>query len=166
MAAALDVRQNQHALIELMWFYNETVTNIHKRLKKMYGDGAVDHSTVIRWASRISGESGHVNVKEFPRSDRPHTAQTPDNMRGINNLNFAGKTRNRDRSWRRRSHVCRILKWSYKNSGNEIWLRHFESEKKRQSMEWHHTNSPYIPDMPLCYYHLICKLKESLRGMR
>ena len=25
--------------------------------------------------------------------------------------------------------------------GDEIWLHHFESETKKQSMEWHHANS-------------------------
>jgi histone-lysine N-methyltransferase SETMAR len=27
-------------------------------------------------------------------------------------------------------------------TGDEIWIHHFETETKRQSMEWHHTNSP------------------------
>jgi hypothetical protein len=38
------------------------VGNIHKRLKNVYGDDAVDHSTVIRWARRLclySGFSSH-----------------------------------------------------------------------------------------------------------
>jgi hypothetical protein len=27
-------------------------------------------------------------------------------------------------------------------TGGETWIHHFEPEKKRQSMEWHHTTSP------------------------
>lgn len=27
-------------------------------------------------------------------------------------------------------------------TGDETWIHHFEAETKRQSMEWHHTNSP------------------------
>ena len=26
--------------------------------------------------------------------------------------------------------------------GDETWIHHFEPDAKRQSMEWHHTNSP------------------------
>ena len=33
-------------------------------------------------------------------------------------------------------------------------------------MEWHHTNSPYFPDLVPCDYHLFGKLKTSFRGSR
>ena len=29
-------------------------------------DDSVDHSTVSRWASRLSGESGHTNIRDIP----------------------------------------------------------------------------------------------------
>ena len=29
-----------------------------------------------------------------------------------------------------------------KVTGDETWLHHFEPEMKRQSMDWHHANSP------------------------
>ncbi|KAJ4450334.1 hypothetical protein ANN_01754 [Periplaneta americana] len=38
--------QKQRAVIEFLCCENETVGNIHKRLKKVYGDAAVDYSTV------------------------------------------------------------------------------------------------------------------------
>jgi hypothetical protein len=80
MAAAVDVHQKQCAVIEFLCCENETVGNIHKRLKNVHGDGAVDRSTVSRWARRLSGESGHANIRDSPRTGRPHTAQTPDNV--------------------------------------------------------------------------------------
>ena len=40
-------------------------------------------------AGGLSGESGHANGQNFPRSDRSHTAQTPDNVQYINNLILA-----------------------------------------------------------------------------
>ena len=65
---------------------NETVANIHKKLKKLYGDDVVDYNAVSRWASKLSVESGHANIRDFPHSGTPHTAQTPDNVQFINNL--------------------------------------------------------------------------------
>ena len=57
---------------------------IHKRLKKVHGNNTVDRSTVSRWASRLSGESRHANIRDFPPSGREHITQTPDNMQHIN----------------------------------------------------------------------------------
>jgi histone-lysine N-methyltransferase SETMAR len=50
-----------------------------------------------------------------------------------------------------RKTVCSELLAQYENgddfllkilTGDETWLHHFEPETKRQSMEWHHANSP------------------------
>jgi transposase len=86
MAAVLDVRQKQRGLIEFLCCENETVGNIHKRLKNVQGGDAVGRSTVSRWARRLSGESGHANIRGSPRTGRPHTAQTPDNVQRVNNM--------------------------------------------------------------------------------
>ena len=75
MVAALDVHQKQHAVIEFLCCENETVTDIHKRLKKVHGDDTVDHSTVSRWESRLFGESGHAIIRDFSHSGRLYTAQ-------------------------------------------------------------------------------------------
>jgi hypothetical protein len=60
------------------------VGNIHKRLKNVYGDDAVDHSTVSRLVRRLSGESGHANIRDYPCISRLHTAQTPDSVQRVN----------------------------------------------------------------------------------
>jgi hypothetical protein len=44
MAAGLDVHQKQRAVIEFCC-EDETVENVDKRLKNVYGDDAVDRST-------------------------------------------------------------------------------------------------------------------------
>ncbi|PSN49523.1 hypothetical protein C0J52_24760 [Blattella germanica] len=80
MAATIDIRQKQRAVIEFLCCENETVGNIHKWLKRVYGAAAVDRSTVSRWESRLRDERGHANIRANPRSGRPHTAQTPDNV--------------------------------------------------------------------------------------
>lgn len=188
MAAALHVRQKQRAVIEFLCCENETVGNIHKRLKRVYGDDAVDRSTVSRWAQRVSGENGHANIQDRGRSGRPQTAQSPAIVQRINNLVMDDRRVTvKEMSLRvgiGEASVCRILKqlglkkvcarWvprmltdDHKNTrqtvcrellaqyedggddflqrivtGDETWLHHFEPETKRQSMEWHHTNSP------------------------
>jgi transposase len=62
------------------------VGNIHKRLKNVYGDDTVDCSTVSQWARRLTGESWHTNIRDSPRTGRPHTTQTPDNVQRGNNM--------------------------------------------------------------------------------
>jgi hypothetical protein len=47
-------------------------------VKNVYGDSAVDKSTVSRWASQIAGsEKGQAELGDIPRSGRPTTAVTP-----------------------------------------------------------------------------------------
>jgi hypothetical protein len=77
MAWCGDVRLKQRAVIEFLVAEKESVTNIHRWLKKLYGDNAVDKSTVIRWASRIAGsEKGQAELSDASLSDRPTTAVT------------------------------------------------------------------------------------------
>jgi hypothetical protein len=85
VAAALDVCQKQRAVMFLCC-ENETVGNIHRRLKNVYGDDAVNHSTVNWWARRLSGESGRANIQDSPRTGRRQTTQTPDNVQHVNDM--------------------------------------------------------------------------------
>ncbi|KAJ4433526.1 hypothetical protein ANN_15835 [Periplaneta americana] len=91
MTAVFDNRHKQRAVIEFLCCENETVGIIHKRLKKVYGDAAVDRSTFSRWASRLSGERGQVNIRDTPRSGRPCTARSLDNVQRVNNMVVADK---------------------------------------------------------------------------
>jgi hypothetical protein len=86
MAVALDVRQKQSSVIQFLCCENATAGNIHKRLQNVHGDDAVNRSTVSRWARRLSGESVHINNWDSPRSGRPHTAQTSDNVQRVNDV--------------------------------------------------------------------------------
>ncbi|KAJ4450834.1 hypothetical protein ANN_02265 [Periplaneta americana] len=52
---------------------------------------AVDRSTISRWASRLSGERRHANSRHTPRSGRPCTARTPDNVERVNYMAVANK---------------------------------------------------------------------------
>jgi hypothetical protein len=81
MESVSDVRSKQRAEIEFLLAENESITNIHSRLTNIYGDMAVDKSTVCRWAKRLaSSEQGEGNVSDLSRSARPSTAVTPTTM--------------------------------------------------------------------------------------
>ena len=54
MESASDMRSKQRAVIEFLLAENETSESIHRRLRKVYGDMAVDKSTVSRWAKRLA----------------------------------------------------------------------------------------------------------------
>jgi hypothetical protein len=53
MAAGLDVHQKHRAVIKFFCCENETVGNIDKRLKNVYGDDAIDCSTVSQLGPQI-----------------------------------------------------------------------------------------------------------------
>jgi hypothetical protein len=68
----------QQAVIEFLVVAKESVTNIHRQLKTVYGDSAVDKSTASHWASQIAGsEKGQVELSDAPHSGWPTTAVTP-----------------------------------------------------------------------------------------
>jgi transposase len=76
-----DVHSKQKAVTEFLFTENKSMTNIHRSLTKVYGDMAVDKSTVRRWAKRLdSSEQGQSNVSDRPVSGRPSTAVTPATM--------------------------------------------------------------------------------------
>jgi histone-lysine N-methyltransferase SETMAR len=75
MESVSDVRS------EFLLAENESITNMHRRLRNVCGDMAVDKSTVSRWAKRLaSSEQGQDNVFYLPRSGLPSTAVTPATM--------------------------------------------------------------------------------------
>jgi hypothetical protein len=39
-------------------------------VKNVYGDDAVDYSTISRWACRLSGQSRNTNIQNFPSTGR------------------------------------------------------------------------------------------------
>jgi len=67
----------QRAIIEFLVTEKELVTDIHKRLKSLYGVNAVDKSTISLWASRTAGfAKGQVELTDARRFDWPTTAVT------------------------------------------------------------------------------------------
>jgi [histone H3]-lysine36 N-dimethyltransferase SETMAR len=82
----MDMRMKQRAVIEFLVLEKNTVGNIHKRLQNVYGNCAVDRSTVSRWVKRTCEEHGHTDLDDQPRKGRPQTAMTEDTIDRVNNL--------------------------------------------------------------------------------
>jgi hypothetical protein len=49
MAAALEVREKQRALVEFLCCENEIMGSIHKRLKNVYGDANYVYCCFVAW---------------------------------------------------------------------------------------------------------------------
>jgi hypothetical protein len=81
MESLSDVHSKQRAVIEFLLAENESITDIHRHLTNVYGDMAVDKSTVSRWAKRLaSSEQGQGNVSDLLLSGHPSTAVIPATM--------------------------------------------------------------------------------------
>lgn len=71
----MSTRIKQRAVIGFLTAEKVTPTEIHRRLKKVYGDDAVDRSTVNRWVIKFRAcEPGKTRIVDEPRSGRPITA--------------------------------------------------------------------------------------------
>jgi hypothetical protein len=66
------VAEEQRAVIKFLCCGNETVGNIHKRLKNVHGDDAVDRST--------------VGMPIFGILLAPAHRETPDNVQRVNDM--------------------------------------------------------------------------------
>jgi hypothetical protein len=76
-----EAHHKKRPVIELLTADKETVGNIHKYLKIIYGDCTVDRSTAGHWAKCMgSSERGKANLSDEPSSSHPTSVLTPDNV--------------------------------------------------------------------------------------
>ena len=83
MIALKQSRQKQRVVIEFLLSEGETAQNISRRLKEVYGNSAIDYSTVTRWVKRINdGQEGPTesNLCDRARSGRLSSAQSSANI--------------------------------------------------------------------------------------
>ena len=83
MIAPKQSRQKQRVVIEFLVSAGETAQNISRRLKQVYGYGAIDYSTVTRWVKQISDgqeEPAESDLCGRPRSGRPSSAHSSANI--------------------------------------------------------------------------------------
>ena len=80
MAAPLELRQKQRAVIEFLVCEGETPVNIHRGLQNVYKEITLDYSNVRRWVCRLNDEKvGTASVADKPRSGRPSSSVIPAN---------------------------------------------------------------------------------------
>ena len=97
MAAPLEIRIKQKAVIEFLVAEGKTPVNIHKRLQSVWYDGALDYSNVRRWACRLAKDSdesqqfGYASLKDKFRTGRPSTSVNLDNKANANKLISEGR---------------------------------------------------------------------------
>ena len=83
MIAPKQSRQKQRVVIEFLLSEGETAQNISRRLKHVYGDGAIDYSTVTRWVKPINDgqeEPAESDLCDRPRSGTPSFAHSSVNI--------------------------------------------------------------------------------------
>ena len=76
-------QQKQRVVIEFILSEGETAQNMSRRLKQVYGGGAIDYSTVTRWVKRINDgqeEPAESDLCDRPRSGRPSSAHISANI--------------------------------------------------------------------------------------
>ena len=78
MIAPKQSRQKQRVVIEFLLSEGETAQNVSRRLKQVYGDGAIDYSTVTRRVKQIN--NGQEESAESDLCDRPSSAHSSANI--------------------------------------------------------------------------------------
>ena len=85
MAAPLEARQKQRAVIEFLIAEGETPLRIHNRLKNVYKDNTIDNSNPKRCVQQFKEstedheEVGKASIADKPHSGRPSTSVNPNN---------------------------------------------------------------------------------------
>src|SRR5688572_27149477 len=68
----MSTRLKQRAVIEFLTAEGVNPTDIHRRLRAVYGDGTIDLSTVNRWVIKFcASKVGKVSIEDEPRTGRP-----------------------------------------------------------------------------------------------
>ena len=83
MIAPKQSRQKQRVIIEFLLSEGKIAQNISRRLKQVYGEGAIDYSTVTRRVKRINDgqeEPAKSDLCDRPRSGRPPSAHSSANI--------------------------------------------------------------------------------------
>ena len=92
MASVCDTHYKQRDVIEFLVAEKESVGNIHKRQRAVYGRCAVDRSTAGRWVQRVKASgSGETELHVRPRSGRPATATSPDMLQRADDIIHADR---------------------------------------------------------------------------
>ena len=83
MVAPLEVstKEEQHSVIHFLGSEDVYPSEIHHRMKMQYGDACLSLQEVYDWDRKF--KSGVSSVADAAHSGRPHTADTPEMVAGV-----------------------------------------------------------------------------------
>ena len=111
MAAPLEARQKQRAVIEFLVAEGETSLKIHNRLKNVYKDNTIDYSNVKRWVQRFKKVLKTMKRWVKPAQPIGYVEWSPINLcQSWQNLCWWV-----DKNWQ--AHYCR-------GAGIQAWCKH------------------------------------------
>jgi hypothetical protein len=80
MAAPLSVctKEEQHSLVQFLWFGGVSTAAIHQRLSAQYGNSVLPQLNVFKWIEKL--RNGRTSVMHEEGAGRPPTATNEDNI--------------------------------------------------------------------------------------
>lgn len=83
----MSIRVKQRAVIEFLTAEKVTPTEIHRHLKAVYGNDAIDRTTVNRWVIKFRGcKPGKAIIVDEKRSGRPITVTDDEHRKLVDDL--------------------------------------------------------------------------------
>ena len=77
-------KSEYRAVIKFLTLEGQSPKNIHERMERVYGDMCPPYTTVKNWAQDI--RLGRRSIQDEPRSGRPSTATTEENIETVEKL--------------------------------------------------------------------------------
>ncbi|KAL0852947.1 hypothetical protein ABMA27_012740 [Loxostege sticticalis] len=158
------------AVIKFLSKEGNTPTQIRERMLKVFGDSSPSEFVIKFWSKQF--KHGRESLEDDPRSGRPISAVTADNVEKVKNLILADR---RIKQWeiardvgiskeRRRGKLSKGVLILQDNAPVHTALTARSALSKNGFTEINHP--PYSPDLAPCDYFLFKDLKKKLRGRR
>ncbi|GBL95888.1 hypothetical protein AVEN_227128-1 [Araneus ventricosus] len=77
-------RSAQRAVIQFLRAEGEHASQIHRRMKEVYGEQCLARCTIFRWCQRY--EAGRVNIKDLPRPGQAHVVADSATISAVDEL--------------------------------------------------------------------------------
>jgi len=80
----MDDRREQRAAVKFCFLLGKSASETTEMVKVAYKDGAMSRTQVYEWFSRF--KEGEMTIEDQPRSGRPSTSRTDNNVQKINEI--------------------------------------------------------------------------------
>ncbi|PNF30316.1 hypothetical protein B7P43_G15022 [Cryptotermes secundus] len=148
----LSANAEQRANIKFLTKLGKSATETYNLLTEVYGDQCLSRTQVFEWFKKFM--EGRKNVGNDPKSGRPPTAKTPENVEKVARI----VRRDRRLSIRAISELTNINKETH----NALSVKRYLAKNNIPVME----HPPYSPDLAPCDFFLFPKIKSALKGTR